>query len=87
MSEPRHILFSNHDTKTYQYMGLRYNNDLITSQTAKMIEAGMPVLCQSIEKEPLKGEILLKSYLWDNKLYEQSIKEYERKTAKTMKRW
>lgn len=87
MSEPRHILFSNYEAKTYQYMGFRYNNDLITYNTGLMQDSGMSVLCQSIEKEPMKNEALLKGYLWDDNLYENSLLELEAKTGSIAKRW
>jgi len=74
-------------TRTIEIIGWSHDDTHLINNVVAMQKAKMNIRCTTIEKEPLKDEIIIQGYTRENGLYSRLLIEYEKITGESLKRW
>ncbi len=74
-------------TQTLELLNWSHDDTHLINNVVNMQKAGMYIRCITIDKEPLKDEILIHGFKREEGLYSRLLLEYEEKTGKALKRW
>ncbi len=73
--------------RTLEILNWSTDDTHLINNVVSMQKAQMPTRCTTIDKEPLRDEILIQGYTREDGLYTRLLVEYEKNTGESLKRW